>query len=46
MDNVSLIELLAQAGDSEAGEAVESFLRMATRLAIHNRTVYFINRTS
>lgn len=33
MDNVSLIELLAQAGDSEAGEAVESFLRMAARTA-------------
>ena len=33
MDNVSLIELLAQAEDSEAGEAVESFLRMAARTA-------------
>jgi putative transposase len=33
MDNVSLIELLAQAEDSEVGEAVESFLRMAARTA-------------
>jgi len=33
MENVSLIELLAQAGDSDAGEAVESFLRMAARTA-------------
>lgn len=33
MDNVSLIELLAQAEDSEVGEAFESFLRMAARTA-------------
>ncbi len=33
MDNVSLIELLAQAEDSEVGIAVESFLRMAARTA-------------
>lgn len=33
MDNVSLIELLAQAEDSEVGEAVESFLRTAARTA-------------
>ncbi len=33
MNNVSLIELLAQAEDSEAGEAVESYLRMAARTA-------------
>ena len=33
MDNVSLIELLAQAEGSEAGEAVESYLRMAARTA-------------
>ena len=33
MENVPLIELLAQAGDSEAGEAVESFLRTAARTA-------------
>jgi len=33
MDNVSLIDLLAQADDSEAGAAVESFLRMAARTA-------------
>lgn len=33
MENVSLIELLAQAEDSEVGEAVESFLRTAARTA-------------
>jgi transposase-like protein len=33
MDNVTLIELLAQAEDSEAGAAVESYLRMAARMA-------------
>lgn len=33
MENVSLIELLAQAEDSDAGEAVESFLRTAARTA-------------
>jgi transposase-like protein len=33
MENVSLIELLEQAEDSDAGEAVESFLRMAARTA-------------
>jgi len=33
MNNVSLIELLAQAEDSEVGEAVESFLRTAARMA-------------
>ena len=33
MDNVTLIELLAQAEDSEAGAAVESYLRMAARTA-------------
>jgi len=33
MENVSLIELLAQVEDSDTGEAVESFLRMAARTA-------------
>lgn len=33
MDNLTLIELLAQAEDSEAGAAVESYLRMAARTA-------------
>ena len=33
MNNVSLIELLAQAEESETGEAIESFLRMAARTA-------------
>ena len=33
MENVALIELLAQAGDSEAAETVESFLRTAARTA-------------
>ncbi|QBG48451.1 hypothetical protein EGM51_13985 [Verrucomicrobia bacterium S94] len=33
MDHVSLIDLLAQAEDSEAGAAVESYLRMAARSA-------------
>ena len=34
MENVSLIELLAQAGDSEVGEAFESFMRTAARTAL------------
>lgn len=33
MENIPLIELLAQAGDTEAGETVESFLRTAARTA-------------
>lgn len=33
MENVSLIELLTQAGDSDAGEAIESFMRTAARTA-------------
>jgi transposase-like protein len=34
MKNVSLIELLAQAEDSEVGEAFESFMRTAARAAL------------
>lgn len=34
MENVSLIEHLAQAGDSEVGEAFESFMRTAARAAL------------
>lgn len=33
MDNVSLAEWLAQAGDSEAGEAFDSFMHAAARMA-------------
>ena len=36
MENISLIERLAQAGDSEAGEAFESFMRTAARTAFMN----------
>jgi len=34
MDNVSLIERLAQAGDSEVGEIFDSFMRTAARTAL------------
>lgn len=36
MENISLIERLAQADDSEAGAALESFLRTAARTAFMN----------
>ena len=36
MENISLVERLAQAGDSEAGEAFESFMRTAARTAFMN----------
>jgi putative transposase len=36
MENISLVERLAQASDSEAGEAFESFMRTAARTAFMN----------
>lgn len=39
MENVSLIECLAQAGDSKVGEAFESFMRTAARTALASALV-------
>jgi len=36
MENISLVERLAQAGDSDAGEAFEAFMRTAARTAFMN----------